>query len=298
MNPSPLIPVEGEIARPRFMPLDGIPFGREWTLRRSSDAHADGTFVARIVTSCIDVAFPHRACSWLPLRPPASVPALPASRSAPADGSKRTLLAACWSVGALGIIGWLVATHAPESGTDASLRFVQSGTVTAQRPAQPVVTHAATPAPRPDTASHTPATPIAVAARPSPPIVVAPQPVAATPPAPIRHAQRLATTPQPHTTGRHAMPQMQYTAATTAPAAIRVAAPVRPTPQLERAVQPLPAASALDTLDDPHTLIAMAHALRAEQPAAAPSAPPPAGFDWTSRLSHRRLTDTPDAFTR
>ncbi len=51
-----------------------------------------------------------------------------------------------------------------------------------------------------------------------------------------------------------------------------------------------------DSLDDPATLIAMANALRATQPAR-PTHPPAAGFDWTSQLSHRRVTDAPDAFT-
>ncbi|WP_249207051.1 hypothetical protein [Burkholderia cenocepacia] len=50
------------------------------------------------------------------------------------------------------------------------------------------------------------------------------------------------------------------------------------------------------SLDDPATLIAMANALRATQPAR-PAHPSAAGFDWTSQLSHRRVTDTPDAFT-
>ncbi|MGC3023972.1 hypothetical protein ACPUER_02265 [Burkholderia sp. DN3021] len=39
----------------------------------------------------------------------------------------------------------------------------------------------------------------------------------------------------------------------------------------------------------------MANTLRAAQPARAAHAPA-AGFDWTSQLSHRRVTDTPDAF--
>ncbi|MXN78414.1 hypothetical protein GR157_27195 [Burkholderia sp. 4701] len=305
MNPSPLVPVEGEIAHPRFMPLDGIPFGREWTFRGVSDARADDTFVARIVTSCIDVKFPHRACNWLPLRlsrPSVTRPASPASRPAPVGGSRRAMLAACWSVGALGIIGWLVAAHEPKSGADTSLRIAQSGAVTIQRLAQPEVHAAAAPASQPATATRTPATPTAIAARPSPPIAVAPQPPAAMLAVPTRHAQRLATAPQPRATGSHAMPRTQYATATetTVPAAARVATHVRPMPQLQRAVQPLPSAPApaLDALDDSRTLIAMAHALRAEQPAVAPSAPPPAGFDWTSRLSHRRLTESPDAFTR
>jgi len=50
-----------------------------------------------------------------------------------------------------------------------------------------------------------------------------------------------------------------------------------------------------DSLDDPATLIAMANALRATQPAP-PTHPSAAGFDWTSHLSHRCVTDVPDAF--
>ncbi|WP_423759448.1 hypothetical protein [Burkholderia sp. NLJ2] len=52
-----------------------------------------------------------------------------------------------------------------------------------------------------------------------------------------------------------------------------------------------------DTLDNPLTLISMANALRGAQPARAAPAPA-AGFDWTSQLSHRRVTDAPDAFAR
>lgn len=52
-----------------------------------------------------------------------------------------------------------------------------------------------------------------------------------------------------------------------------------------------------DTLDDPLTLIAMASALRATEPVRASHAPA-TGVDWTAQLSHRRLTDTPDAFAR
>ncbi|WP_063898391.1 hypothetical protein [Burkholderia stagnalis] len=298
MNPSSLVPVEGEIARPRFTPLDGIPFGREWTFRGASDAHADNAPVARIVTSCIDVTFPHRACNWLPLRlqrPPAPGPALPPPHPASAGGSRRAMFAACWSVGALGIIGWLVAAHAPQSSTDASLHFARSGAVIVQQPAQPVA-HVATPALQPAAASRTPT---AIAARPSPSIVVAPHPPAPTRPVPTRHAQRPATAPQPRATGARAMPP-QYVTARSVPAAARVAAHVRPMPQLQRAVPRLSAvpAPAPEALDDPRTLIAMARALRTEQPAATPSASPEAGFDWTSRLSHRRLTDSPDAFTR
>ncbi|WP_423391779.1 hypothetical protein [Burkholderia sp. LMG 21824] len=62
------------------------------------------------------------------------------------------------------------------------------------------------------------------------------------------------------------------------------------------AASPRATGETLDTLDDPLTLIAMASALRA-QPARAAHAPA-TGFDWTAQLSHRRLTDTPDAFAR
>ena len=62
------------------------------------------------------------------------------------------------------------------------------------------------------------------------------------------------------------------------------------------AASPRATGEALDTLNDPLTLIAMARALRA-QPARATHAPA-TGFDWMAQLSHRRLTDTPDAFAR
>ncbi|VWC74096.1 hypothetical protein BLA18109_02752 [Burkholderia lata] len=63
------------------------------------------------------------------------------------------------------------------------------------------------------------------------------------------------------------------------------------------AASPRATADTRDTLDDPLTLIAMASALRATQPARATHAPT-TGLDWTAKLSHRRLTDTPDAFAR
>lgn len=63
------------------------------------------------------------------------------------------------------------------------------------------------------------------------------------------------------------------------------------------AASPRATGDTLNTLDDPLTLIAMASALRATQPARATHAPT-TGLDWTAQLSHRRLTDTPDAFAR
>ncbi|KAF1035821.1 MAG: hypothetical protein GAK33_04255 [Burkholderia lata] len=65
------------------------------------------------------------------------------------------------------------------------------------------------------------------------------------------------------------------------------------------AASPRAAGDTRDTLDDPLTLIAMANALRTTQPARATHAPATGpGLDWTAQLSHRRLTDTPDAFAR
>lgn len=61
------------------------------------------------------------------------------------------------------------------------------------------------------------------------------------------------------------------------------------------ATAPRAIAHSRGTLDDPLRLIAMAGALRSQP---AQRTLPPVNFDWTTQLSHRRLTDTPDAFTR
>ncbi|AFQ48901.1 hypothetical protein [Burkholderia cepacia] len=69
------------------------------------------------------------------------------------------------------------------------------------------------------------------------------------------------------------------------------------TPPHER-LDPLPHPSAThDLLDDPLTLIAMANALHADRPARAADAAA-TEFDWTSQLSHRRLTDAPGTLRR
>ncbi|KVX73726.1 hypothetical protein [Burkholderia ubonensis] len=52
-----------------------------------------------------------------------------------------------------------------------------------------------------------------------------------------------------------------------------------------------------DALDDPLALISMANALHAERPVDPTRASSP-DLDWSTQLSHRRLTDTLDAFAR
>lgn len=127
MIPSPLVPVEGALARPRINPLDQVPpFGREWRFLGAPGARSSKNCLATLTTSCIDVDWPHSACRWQPL--PAS--ALPASGGLPAPPAaaagrrlrhrrprdRRAMYALYWSIGALGIIGWLIGTYDPPAG--------------------------------------------------------------------------------------------------------------------------------------------------------------------------------------
>lgn len=127
MIPSPLVPVEGALARPRINPLDQVPpFGREWRFLGAPGARSSKNCLATLTTSCIDVDWPHSACRWQPL--PAT--ALPASGGLPAPPAaaagrrlrhrrprdRRAMYALYWSIGALGIIGWLIGTYDPPAG--------------------------------------------------------------------------------------------------------------------------------------------------------------------------------------
>ncbi|KVX31721.1 hypothetical protein WL04_19305 [Burkholderia ubonensis] len=279
MNPSPFVPVEGDLAVPRFRPLDGIPLGREWAFRGTSDARSGSPYTARTETTCIDVDAPHRACHWTPSSNAEPEPVVVQPRSHPdaAAPARRAVLASCWTLGALGIIGWLIAAHEPAFDPARAPGNTQTGVTAISRIAQP---------PEPAlAAARVPATEPSVHAAPM--TAKAEHPV-------VTHAAALPRT------RRASERQATARAQPTMPAAHhRVAARVQPAPPpaaasaLRRASMSAP----LDDLDDPRTLIALEKALRTEQPAAV-RAPQTAAADgdWTSRLSHRRLTDTPDAF--
>ncbi|WP_080495219.1 hypothetical protein [Burkholderia ubonensis] len=278
MNPSPFVPVEGDLAVPRFRPLDGIPLGREWTFRGTSDARSGSPYTARTETTCIDVDAPHRACHWTPSSNAEPEPVVVHPRSHPdaAAPARRAVLASCWTLGALGIIGWLIAAHEPAFDPARAPGNTQTGVTAISRIAQP---------PEPAlAAARVPATEPSVHAAPMTaktehPVVTH----AAALPRTRRASERQATA-----RAQPAMPAAHH----------RVAARVQPAPPpaaasaLRRASMSAP----LDDLDDPRTLIALEKTLRTEQPAV--RAPQTAAADgaWTSRLSHRRLTDTPDAF--
>ncbi|KVD00716.1 hypothetical protein [Burkholderia ubonensis] len=279
MNPSPFVPVEGDLAVPRFRPLDGIPLGREWTFRGTSDARSGSPYTARTETTCIDVDAPHRACHWTPSSNAKPEPVVVHPRSHPdaAAPARRAVLASCWTLGALGIIGWLIAAHEPAFDPARAPGNTQTGVTAISRIAQPPELALA--------AARVPATEPSVHAAPM--TAKAEHPV-------VTHAAALPRT------GRASERQATARAQPAMPAAHhRVAARVQPAPPpaaasaLRRASMSAP----LDDLDDPRTLIALEKALRIEQPAAV-RAPQTAAADgdWTSRLSHRRLTDTPDAF--
>ncbi|KVW60724.1 hypothetical protein [Burkholderia ubonensis] len=279
MNPSPFVPVEGDLAVPRFRPLDGIPLGREWAFRGTSDARSGSPYTARTETTCIDVDAPHRACHWTPSSNAEPEPVVVHPRSHPdaAAPARRAVLASCWTLGALGIIGWLIAAHEPAFDPARAPGNTQTGVTAISRIAQP---------PEPAlAAARVPAT--------APSVHAAPMTAKAEHPV-VAHAAALPRT------GRASERQATARAQPAMPAAHhRVAARVQPAPPpaaasaLRRASMSAP----LDDLDDPRTLIALEKALRTEQPAAV-RAPQTAAADgdWTSRLSHRRLTDTPDAF--
>ncbi|KWH20020.1 hypothetical protein WL97_00720 [Burkholderia ubonensis] len=279
MNPSPFVPVEGDLAVPRFRPLDGIPLGREWTFRGTSDARSGSPYTARTETTCIDVNAPHRACHWTPSSNAEPEPVVVHPRSHPdaAAPARRAVLASCWTLGALGIIGWLIAAHEPAFDPARAPGNTQTGVTAISRIAQPPELALA--------AARVPATEPSVHAAPM---------TAKTEHPVVTHAAALPRT------GRASERQATARAQPAIPAAHhRVAARVQPAPPpaaasaLRRASMSAP----LDDLDDPRTLIALEKALRTEQPAAV-RAPQTAAADgdWTSRLSHRRLTDTPDAF--
>ncbi|KML51190.1 hypothetical protein VL15_26855 [Burkholderia cepacia] len=313
MTPSPLVPVEGALARPRAAPLDRVPpFGREWTFRGAPGARPDKHCLATLTTSCIDVDRPHRACRWQPLPVATAAPTsarspvahetaaagLHSRRNANGARDRRAMYATCWSIGALGIIGWLIAAYESPAGFG---------------PANAI--HTATVAP--DHATSSTGTVRVAAVHPGTSTNATPSRTVATPVAKIAEASSATHGAARRPPSHHpkATSDVQRTAAasphrtngertTTAPARTATVSHLAARPPIQRDAANTrtrdrlpPPPRTTDTLDDPLTLIAMASALGAIQPARAAHAPA-AGFDWTSQLSHRRVTDTPDAFAR
>ncbi|AOI78066.1 hypothetical protein WS54_17155 [Burkholderia sp. NRF60-BP8] len=312
MTPSPLVPVEGALARPRATPLDHVPpFGREWRLPGAPGTRPGRTCLATLTTSCIDVDRPHRACRWQPLPAVASLPAsvevaatpvAATARRARASHDQRAMYAVCWSIGALGIIGWLIGAYDPPAGFGPASATRAAGSAAELVTTSTGTIHAA--AAQPGTSTH--AVPQRNVAMP-----VANMP--GSPPATHRVALRPAPShPQATADARNVRPASPRRAtrqhATEAPPRTPVVPRLAAHPSIQRSAThtgtrdrlapPPHLADTLDTrdsLDDPVTLIAMANALRATQPAR-PAPPPAAGFDWMAQLSHRRVTDAPDVF--
>ncbi|WP_311767933.1 hypothetical protein [Burkholderia sp. Bp8984] len=323
MIPSPLVSVEGSIARPRVAPLDGVPpFGREWRFGAASGSRSGIRCVATLMTSCIDVDAPHRACRWQPLAAvqpsSAGVPAVAAgatgrhrhiARAVDRAHDRRARHAACWSIGALAIIGGLIVAHEP---------FPDVARSPVMQIAGAVPEHATEFTGRVRSAGAEPATAI-TPARHHPARAVANTPITSSQP-----ARDAALAPSPRLADADGAPDVRRAASAAAPSPNRpngthaTAAQVHPpsAPRLAGRPSITHVASRMPTpgragslpvpdtrhdqhasLDDPLTLIAMANALRADRPAWAADAPA-ADFDWTTHLSHRRLTDTPTTLTR
>lgn len=322
MIPSPLVSVEGSIARPRVAPLDGVPpFGREWRFGAASGSRSDMRCVATLTTSCIDVDAPHRTCRWQPL---AAVQPSSAGVSAVAAGAtgqhqhiaravgrahdRRARHAACWSIGALAIIGGLIVVHEPFPNVARSPVIRNAGAVpehateftgrvriAGAEPATPAIT------PAPHRAARAVANTPITSSQPARDAALEPSPRLADAAPDVRRAATAAAPSPNRPNGTHtAAPQVHP------PSAPRFAGRPSITPVASRMPTPGRAGSlpVPDTrhdqhasLDDPLTLIAMANALHADRPARTTAAPA-AGFDWTAQLSHRRLTDVPDTLLR
>ncbi len=315
MTSSSLVPVEGALARPRAAPLDHVPpFGREWKFRGAPGARPAKNCLATLTTSCIDVDRPHRACRWQPLPVMTPLPASTAStasagspltpaaagprfrRTAGNPHDRRAMVAICWSVGALGIIGWLIAAHEPSAGFGPVLPIQTASTAPDHATSFTGTVHVAAVPPGPSTHAAPPrkaATPVTKTAgsRPAPRGAAhrpAPSPAKAT-----SDTQRTAAASPHRADGPHRAPTPART-----PTVEQLAA--QPPRQHIAANRPArerhaPPPLAIDTLDDPLALIAMANTLRGTEPVRATPASA-AGFDWTSQLSHRRVTDMPGAF--
>lgn len=288
MIPSPLVPVEGALARPRATPLDHVPpFGREWRFRGAPGAAPGRNCLATLTTSCIDVDRPHRECQWQPLSVAASLPAsaalpvtpvvVPGRRSrhpARRPHDRRAMYAVCWSIGTLGIIGWLIGAYEPPAG---------SGPASTMQIADAAPAHTTASTGTARVAAAEPATSTNV--MPQRKVATPGANTTASPPAPPRVARRLATLrPQATSDVRHAAPasprrapgQRTANAPTRTPVVPRLAAhqpfqrDAANTGTRDRLARPLRTADTRDTrdsFDDPATLIAMANALRAAQPA-------------------------------
>ncbi|MCA7998301.1 hypothetical protein [Burkholderia metallica] len=314
MTSSLLVSVEGALARPRARPLDHVPpFGRDWIFRDARGARPDKRWVATLATFCIDVDRPHRACHWQPLPVATSAPAhagptvaLPAAAGlhAPRIGGgvrdRRARYAICWSIGALGIISWLIAVHESPSG---------AGPAYASQTAVGVADHAT-----PSSGAMRVATvaPLASTSAPPPRKMAAPVATPAEAPQAARPVTRRPASLRPAATA--SVPPTAVAASPRSNGKRTAAAPAG-TPTVSRLAthHPLsrsgtvdarprarlvaPPRAAGDTRDDPLTLIATASALRTTPPAGAARAPAP-GFDWTAQLSHRRLTDPRNTFPR
>ncbi|MBN3746539.1 hypothetical protein G3N96_14000 [Burkholderia sp. Se-20373] len=315
MTPSPLVPVAGALARPRVAPLDHVPsFGRDWTFRGAAGARPGKHCLATLTTSCIDVDRPHRACHWQPLPINASAPtragspvALPATadpcsrRIAGGFRDRRAKYAIGWSIGALGIIGWLIAAYEPIAGFGPAYAIHAAGGVPDHATSSGAVRVAAV---QPPTSTSAPpqrkmAAPVATTAEPLPAMHQV-----ARPPASLRRKATPGVPPAATAASPRSGSKRMAAVPVRTPTVMRMATlpPIRGSTVDTRArdrLAALPRATGdtRDTLDDPLTLIAMASALRATEPVRATHAPA-TGADWTAQLSHRRLTDTPDAFAR
>jgi hypothetical protein len=321
MTQSPLVPVEGALARPRAAPLDDVPpFGREWTFRGMAGAPPGKLCVATLSTSCIDIRAPHRACRWGPIAAPASpaadAPVVPAaaaggraeraSRTRGTARERRSLYATCWTIGALAIIGSLIALRGPSAGF-APARAVGTTEVVSDRAAPSTIAHRPAPT-RSDSAAAaaqpTAAASVATIVRSSQPANgvtrgrTVPRPGAASDSRALARASH-AQQPSARESHRSSRPGSE-TARATPPSAPRVAA--RPgraghTSNASHASTRARVAPPHEhAFDDPLTPIAIANALRADSPARTASTPA-ADFDWTSQLSHRRLTDRSPVLT-
>ncbi|UXU88768.1 hypothetical protein [Burkholderia sp. S-53] len=212
------------------------------------------------------------------------------------------MYAICWSIGAFGIIGWLIAAHEPSTGFEPAHTIQMAGIAPdhATSSTGTVRVAAVQSGTSTDTSSQrTVATPVAnTAESPPAPHHAARRPASLRPQA-TSDVQHSATASPRRTSGTRSTAAPPRTPAVprlaARPAVLSDAANTRARDRLI----PLPHATdtrdTRDMLDDPLTLIAMANALHAAQPARAAHAPA-AGFDWTSQLSHRRVTDLPDAF--
>lgn len=299
------IPVEGALAYPRVTSFeDTPPFGNEWMLVGAPFAPIDVLCIARLTTSFIDVRQPHRTCRWRDPAP-ATEPCLagfdaglPISRGR----DRRPLYAAAWSIGALSIIGWLITTYEP-------LPYITSAPVTqvASSTSKPDMLsgkalnhttyagHISTPVQH-RTPSIDPTSQPAYILNLAPKSDLALQwtgPAATAWPVPeaghqqlrLRHQREEKRNPR----ARMPAPSGQYEFQPVQVSQNKASAEKRSQPRPSRHTR-----NVTTSFFDPLALTAMASALRTGQlPMVQTRA---TNFDWMSHLSHRRLTESPDAF--